>query len=87
MGLASRAFQGRLQPRPLLVPAGVLGLQFLIDGLGFGLDRGSPLGVLALARVERSQSLVDSLSPALALLCAAASALARSRSRRSSARS
>lgn len=67
MGLASRALHGRLQPRPLLVPAGVSGLQFLIDGLAFGLDRGGPVGVLALARVGRSQSLVDGLSPALAL--------------------
>lgn len=67
MGLASRALHGRLQPRPLLVPAGVFGLQFLIDGLAFGLDRGGPAGVPALARVGRSQSLVDGLSPALAL--------------------
>lgn len=67
MGLASRALHGRLQPRPLLVPAGVFGLQFLIDGLAFGLDRGGPVGVLALARVGRSLSLVDGLSPALAL--------------------
>lgn len=54
--LALRALQGRLQPRPLLVPAGVLGLQPLIDGLAFGRDRG------------RSLRLIDGLSLALALL-------------------
>lgn len=87
MGLASRALHGRLQPRPLLVPAGVFGLQFLIDGLAFGLDRGGPVGVLALARVGRSQSLVDGLSPALALPLRGSLRLGASRSRRFLSRS